>query len=159
VNGLAQWARKWAISSEALLDLRSHLAPAESIVLRPGGSEAAVQARIRLRASQLGRRLWRNNVGAVEMPDGGFLRYGLANESKRMNEVIKSGDLIGINPRIIQPEDVGSLIGQFVSIECKEAGWRGPRPGNTREQAQLAWAALVQSLGGDARMISSEGQL
>lgn len=156
---LEDWARTWAISNSALADLRARLlhldvsAPAAV----PGESEAAVQARVRLEASRKGLRLWRNNVGAGYAEDGSFMRWGLANDSAGVNRVLKSADLIGIRPRIIQPEDVGRLIGQFVSREVKRAGWK--YTGTEREVAQMNWATLITSLGGDAGFCSSEGTL
>jgi hypothetical protein len=124
----------------------------------PGESEAAVQARVRVEASRKGMRLFRNNVGAFTDPDSGqFVRFGLANDSKQLNAVIKSGDLIGIRPRVVQPGDVGRLIGQLVSREVKRGGWR--YTGSPREQAQLNWINLVNSLGGDAAFCTGEGSL
>ena len=64
-----------------------------------------------------------------------------------MNQHIKSADLVGIMPRRIGPEHVGQ-VGCVTSREVKAPGWR--YSGTPREQAQLAWAQLVVSLGGDA---------
>lgn len=157
---LTDWARRWGIPAAAMTDLRVRTLGLDGGDPHPiaGPSEAAVQARCRVRASKLGLRVWRNNVGAVhDNATGTHLRYGLANDSPQVNAVCKSADLIGIRPRIIQPDDVGALIGQFVSFECKAAGWKW---GNTeRERAQGNWAALVLSLGGDARFITDESQV
>lgn len=156
---LREWARTWAVSDAALADLLARLgalsAPGPDAA--SGLSEAGVQARVRLRASALGFRVWRNNVGAGYTEDGSFMRWGLANDSKQVNEVLKSADLIGCRPRVIGPQDVGTLIGQFVSYEIKEAGWR--YTGTPREVAQANWAKLIVALGGDARFITSETQL
>jgi hypothetical protein len=159
---LTDWARTWAVSDQALADLRARLGALDTSGPAPGAgvgtSEAAVQARVRLAASQRGLRLWRNNVGAFhDTAAGVHVRFGLANDSKELNRVIKSGDLIGIRPRVIQQSDVGSLIGQFMSREVKHAGWR--YTGTEREVAQLNWAKLVTSLGGDAGFITSESML
>ena len=155
MNALQDWASRWSIPAAALADLRASLgmldapAPADN----PSMSETGVQAQVRLRASQMGLRVWRNNVGAVHDPElNRHVRYGLANDSKQVNAVLKSADLIGIRPRIIGPSDIGQLIGQFVSFECKHAGWR--YRGDEHEIAQANWAALVSSLGGDARFVS-----
>lgn len=159
---LSEWAARWCIAPEALEDL------AHRVLNLDGGprdghhsaplSEAAVQTACRVEASRLGRRVWRNNLGVTQDHEtGSFVRYGLANDSAAVNSRLKSADLIGISPRIIQPLDVGGIIGQFVSYECKPAGWR--YTGTDREVGQLAWATLVQSLGGDARFVTGLGQI
>lgn len=113
-------------------------------------TEAGVQSRARLALSAQGGRAWRNNVGAVDPndPPDSFLRYGLANDSKQMNDVLKSSDLIGIKPVLVTPQHVGSTIGQFWARECKYPGWRYTAKG--REPAQLNFINLVNRLGGDA---------
>ena len=80
------------------------------------------------------------------------MRFGLANDSPQVNKVVKSADLIGIKPRVIHQHDVGVLIGQFVSLECKHSTWK--YRGDEHEQAQAAWAALITSLGGIARFVT-----
>jgi hypothetical protein len=119
-------------------------------------TEADVINLIRYEATQRGYRLWRNNVGACHTPTG-FIRFGLANESTQINAVIKSGDLIGIKPILITTRHVGRVIGQFISRECKRPGWR--YAGTPRELAQIAWAELILSLGGDAAIITGVGSL
>jgi hypothetical protein len=157
---LNDWARTWAVSDSALADLKARLLGLEgtSSAAPAGVSEAAVQAQVRVEASRKGLRLWRNNVGVMNDPDTHtFVRFGLANDSAQLNRVLKSGDLIGIRPRAIQPGDVGSVLGQFVSREVKHGAWRFT--GSEREVAQLNWANLVNSLGGDAAFCTGEGSL
>lgn len=120
-------------------------------------NEATTQNIVRLEASRKGCRLWRNNVGATYTKDGSFIRYGLANDSANVNREIKSADLIGIRPVLITPAMVGVTIGQFISREVKASNWR--YTGNDRERAQLAWAELILSLGGDACFVVGEGTL
>lgn len=154
---LSEWALRWGIPYAAIADMQSRLLGLEGHGVPgviDGSSESAVQSRLRLRASKLGMRLWRNNVGAGYSEDGSFMRWGLANDSKQVNTVIKSGDLIGIRPVVVQPTDVGKLIGQFVSREVKHGGWK--YSGTSREVAQLNWANLVNGLGGDAAFATSE---
>ncbi len=145
------WAARWRIPPTALADLRAYILGAyrePNSAHVTAGSEAAVQVAARLSASRRGGRLWRNNVGVAQDGRGRAVRFGLANDSAAVNKHIKSGDLIGIQPRVIQPGDIGRSIGQFVSVECKPTGWK--YTGTARERAQLAWAELVVALGGDA---------
>lgn len=160
MSTLQTWAARWAIPQPALAELQANLLGLDggAPVPEAGLSEAAVQSRVRVVASQMGMRLWRNNVGAFhDAAAGVHVRFGLANDSKQVNEVIKSGDLIGIRPRLIGPADVGRTIGQFVSFECKRGDWRWTA--SDREVAQQNWAALVVSLGGHAQFINDARQL
>jgi hypothetical protein len=147
---LNEWALQWGVPYAALHDLRQRMGmDGPTVTVVEGESESAVSAQERLQMSKEGGRLWRNNVGAGYMQDGSFIRWGLANDSKQMNERIKSGDLIGIRPVLITPQHVGSTLGQFVSREAKHKGWR--YTGTKHEAAQLKWVELITSLGGDAR--------
>ena len=120
-------------------------------------NERSVQDAVRLEASQLGIRLWRNNVGCFADNGGRLVRYGLANDSAATNAVMKSGDLIGIRPVLIEQRHVGTTIGQFVSRECKASGWKPDK--SDRTKAQMAWCNLINSLGGDAQIVTSIGSL
>jgi len=119
-------------------------------------NEASIQSMVRLEAARRGWKLWRNNVGVLLDARGVPVRYGLANDSKAVNQSVKSADLIGIRPVVITPEMVGQVIGQFVSIECKHEGWR-PSMTDEHERAQARWAELVLLAGGYATF--STGQI
>lgn len=157
---LNAWAIRWDVPFAAVEDLRRGLGVVDTDP-KPSDaapeSEAAVQTRVRLEASRKGGRLFRNNVGACYTEDGSFVRYGLANDSKALNKVLKSSDLIGIRPVQITPEHVGSTLGVFVAREVKPQGWHFT--GTKREVAQLAWLNLILSLGGDAAFANREGTL
>lgn len=99
-------------------------------------TEAAVQQQIRLAAPQYGCYLWRNNSGALLNERGDMVRYGLGNDSKKLNDEIKSADLIGVAPG-----------GRFLAVECKAPGWR-LTPGDARAQAQAKFLRLVRRAGG-----------
>lgn len=116
--------------------------------------EAAIIAKIRLKASQKGWYLWRNNVGATYTKNGDFIRFGLANDSKEINFRLKSSDLIGIKPMKITQEMVGKTVGVFVAREIKHGKWK--YAGTQREEAQLNFVNLINSLGGDAEFIADE---
>jgi hypothetical protein len=145
---LYEWAIKWGIPHAAIQDFQRQagLAPDEYAGDVAAGSEAYAQSAVRLEASRKGYRIWRNNVGAGYMQDGSFLRFGLANDSKAVNDVVKSSDLIGIAPG-----------GQFVAREIKAPGWR--YTGTEREKAQLAFISLILSYGGNAGFATGDGTL
>jgi len=150
-----EWAERWNIPAEAIADLQATLVSQTSDPKTlPGESEAAIQTRIRLEASKQGMRLWRNNIGAYQDLRGAWVRYGLANESKALNKQIKSSDLIGIKPIIIQPYHVGRTIGQFMALEVKKEGWTFKN--TEREAAQLRFLELVTSMGGYARFTTGD---
>ena len=144
-----QWAMRHHVSAQAMAELRQMLVSGVSAIAGLPGSEASVSSAIQLEAGKRGDIiLWRNNVGALRDDNGRVIRYGLANVSKAMNDRIKSADHIGIYRRIIQPPDVGSVIGQFLSIESKREDWR---PDNSpRCLAQTAWGVGVTAWGGVA---------
>lgn len=159
-QAIYQWAIRHHVSMQALNELQSifgmhgdHDLPANV----KGTSESAVQVAVRLEAANKGMRLFRNNVGAMIDARGVPIRYGLANESKQVNEAIKSADLIGWKSLTITSEHIGQRMAIFVSRECKKVGWR--YTGDKHEQAQLAWAQLVVSAGGDAAFCTGTGTL
>jgi hypothetical protein len=161
-----QWAGQYPQAAAALAQVLvgSDATPAGG----EGKSEAWSQQHARLeiakyQAGGVHAMSWRNNVGATpaKCPDCGTarqpVRYGLANDSAKMNEKIKSSDLILAIPRVIQPQDVGTLIAQFGSVETKRPGWHFT--GKGREAGQAAWLALVKRLGGYAAFSTGEVKL
>ena len=107
--------------------------------LRLSASEHAIQSDIRL---TLGLDpdvvLWRNNVGLLERPNGGRVRYGLA---------VGSSDLIGMVTAVFD----GHRVGRFLALEVK-------RPGERATKDQLLFLRLVQARGGVAAVVSSPTQ-
>lgn len=150
---LDKWAARWHIPPYALAELKAAIGIHRAPVTVSGVSEAAVQQQIRLEAGRQGVALFRNNNGACMDEDGRLIRYGLANDSKAMNEKLKSHDLIGVTPHVVTIQDVGQTIGVFTSIETKKAGWK--YTGTVREKAQLAWGKLIIKLGGRAQFATS----
>ena len=152
-----QWA---ALHPHAAGDLLRVIGPAAGTENAPPGDEAAAQQRVRFTVARAGGMAWRNNVGATpaKCPDCGApqqpVRYGLANDSARLNARIKSSDLILAIPRVITPAMVGRTIAQFGSVEVKRPGWH--YTGKGREAGQAAWLALVERLGGFAKFSTGE---
>lgn len=91
-------------------------------------------------------------MGAGQL-NGRFIRWGLANESKAMNERFKSADLIGVRPVLITQEMVGTVIGQFASVEVKRT------KGGVTHEAQANWRDVVNSLGGHAIITNGDDLL
>ncbi len=171
---LELWAKKHNISQVALDDFKSMVGILESSVKSEStrtGDESKNQNNVVQESSEKGGRLYRNNVGATAakihtkcMACGKThvayqqpVRYGLCNESTKVNQVFKSSDLVGLMPVLITPEMVGATIGQFTAREIKHTGWK--YTGTEREQGQLNWINLVLSLGGNACFATGPGTL
>jgi hypothetical protein len=117
-------------------------------------TETDDQNLIRLAAAQRGEWLMRNNSGAGKLASGNFVRFGLGNDSERINDVMKSSDLIGIKTVIITMDMVGQSFGRFMAREVKKRGWK--YAGTPRELAQLRFIDEVRKRGGDACFVTSE---
>ena len=142
---LNEWAIQWDIPRQAIFDLkiRMGIAQNDGMMKYELTTEAGAQNNVRLLASQAGARLWRNNVGVLKDERGVPVRYGLANESSKINSVLKSSDLVGI-----------SADGQFMAREVKAPGWY--YTGTKRESAQLNFIELINKLGGDAKFTTGD---
>jgi len=163
---LAEWCAKHRITQECFNDLlQVNTLQVESDA---SGSESKVQSLVRLEAAQHGVHLFRNNVGAGAIvdpeqlcpscqPHAHHVRWGLANDSKRVNTVYKSGDLIGGQSLLIEQRHVGQRMLRFVSRECKHEGWKPPKKLTPRDEAQLRWATFINALGGDAQIVNGLG--
>jgi len=159
---ITQWAVRWQVPPAAIADLAALLGAATQPDHGPTqpGSEAAVQNAVRMEAARRGARVFRNNCGCLTDERGNMVRYGLCNESTKINRIIKSSDLIGISPH-----------GQFLAYEIKRPDWHyiGDQPcickphgrqcDRCHEKAQLAWLTFVNSMGGYAAFITSPEQL
>ena len=150
---LTQWAIRWQIPLQAVEELRYMMgvgAPHPTGSIPEGASESAVQSAVRLEAARRGARVFRNNSG-VAMEDKRVIRYGLMNDSAKVNAVCKSSDLIGITPVVCK---CGHTHGVFTAIECKRPGWVF-RESDQRAVAQLNFINLIVSLGGIGKFVTS----
>ena len=121
-------------------------------------TENTVQDGCRLLIQKTGGILMRNNSGAMKLPDGRFLRWGLGNDSIALNKKRKSPDLIGPTPMLIKPHHVGRTIGVFTAIETKPSGWVF-RDSCEHSVAQLNCLQLFADRGAIAAFINDEDQL
>ena len=112
-------------------------------------SESGVASYVRLDAANRSIDLWRNNVGVLLDINGRPVRYGLANDSKAMNKLVKSSDLIGVTPIMITPDMVGQIVGVFTAVETKHEDWKF-KPSDSHSVAQKNFHDIVKNAGGYA---------
>lgn len=115
-------------------------------------SESAILKATLLRASQLGLRLFRNQVGAGvagvilrEVEPGVFLVRG---RRVTMGLCTGSSDLIGWKPITIMSDMIGSKVACFVALEIKSASGRPtPEQNNFMDRVREAGgiAAIVRA--------------
>ena len=106
-------------------------------------TETALVQRLLVRASALGMRLFRNNVGMLRDERGNRVRYGLA---------VGSSDVIGRMPLTVAQEHVGRTIAVFVAVEAKVGR-------NVTTEAQGRFLAVVREAGGVAIVARQESDL
>lgn len=92
-----------------------------------------------LYGSQIGMRLFRNNVGKLQDRNGQWVAYGLC---------VGSSDVIGWTPTIITPDMVGRTVAVFTAFETKVG-----RRATTVEQG--AFIAALRDAGGIAAVVRS----
>lgn len=111
--------------------------------------EEKVQNALRMQMALFhGGSLWRNNSGALPDSTGRIVRFGLGNDSAKLNKVWKSSDLVGILPVTVTPEMVGRTFGLFVAVDAKSPdAWKGG-PRTEHELAQENFFINVRQLGG-----------
>ena len=110
-------------------------------------NEATVQDEIRLDSSQYGG-LLRNNSGVYDPdnPPTPFLRWGLGNDSKKINAVRKSSDLVGCTSVVITQEMVGHTVAVLTAVEVKKQHW--VYTNTKKNRAQLNFINWVRGFGG-----------
>lgn len=97
-------------------------------------SESVILRKILLRASALGMRLFRNQVGSYHLPDGRWITSGLC---------VGSSDLIGWTPVVVTPDMIGKTLAVFTAVETKSGD-------NKATSKQEDFIAAVQAAGGFA---------
>lgn len=148
---LESWATRWQLPPQAIAELQQLTAAYADP--NSGKSEEAVASECRLALNQRGIITMRNNVGALKDAKGRWVRFGLCNETKGMNEVIKSSDDICIIPYVVKPKDVGRKLGVFLGVEHKKRNW--VFGSESREVAQAQFQRMVSNVGGVAVFANS----
>lgn len=157
-DNVYNWANRHHVPAYALTELLDIMDVSNTYVRGSEGSEREVQQLLRIAASERKSPLWRNNNGAAVVVDPKdqserHIRFGLGNDSKKLSDVWKSSDLIGITP--MQSTAVGQVFGVFTAVEVKHPGWVTPK--NDRERAQAAFLQTVRAHGGLSMFAQSVG--
>jgi len=116
-------------------------------------SETVNQQQARLLVARIGGQAWRNNSGCYVDERGNHVRYGLSNDSAQLNAQIKSSDLVGIVPTLIQQHMVGYHLGVFTALEVKPSGWK-LQPSDKRGHAQAKFHQIVRDACGFAGFVT-----
>jgi hypothetical protein len=114
-------------------------------------TETDVSATIRIEGAKRGMMLMRNNSGAFKDTSGRWIRFGLGNDSRRVNDLMKSSDLVGVMSGAYW--GFPGIAGIMSCIESKKPGWR--YVGTEHERAQLNFINIVQRHGGFACFATS----
>lgn len=106
---------------------------------------------ILLRASEMGARLFRQNVGQAWV--GKVIRQGhqvMVAEARPFHAglCVGSSDVIGITPVVVTPDMVGKTVGIFTAYEMKTGKLK-----TTKQQD--GFLAMVRRLGGIAKVVRS----
>lgn len=148
---LEDWQKLWALPAIAIQQLQELTAATSTPSDERSESFAASECRLALSHYKVIQ--MRNNVGVLEDVNGTPVRYGLCNETKQMNQVMKSSDDVNILPYVVKPQDVGRKLGIFLGVEHKKPNW--VYTGKGRETAQLTFQRMVRSAGGVALFANS----
>lgn len=117
--------------------------------------EGRASQEVRKRASDWKARLLRNNSGVLNDKLGRPVRFGLGNESPKINKIYKTGDYVGWFPVTITPEMVGKTVAVFANLEVKALGFivKSDYNPKSREYAQNNFNKLVIANGGIAGFV------
>ena len=109
-------------------------------------AEGEIGKRIMLRASELGKRLFRNNTamgwaGKVQInheKDGSLTAVVRKAHPLHAGLCVGSSDLIGFTPTIVTQEMVGRVVAVFTAVEVKDGTKPTPEQLNFIEQVKKA---------------------
>ena len=110
--------------------------PAPVTMPRQPSREDARKAEIQAAHNRGNTRLFRNNVGKLRTPSGGFVSFGLGCSGGRM--LPGTSDLIGWESVEITPAMVGKRIAVFVAVEVKDLDEATEEQLNFIEQVRAA---------------------
>ena len=78
---------------------------------------------VKLRATEWGARLYKNNSGVAYTADSRPVFFGLGNEGKKDDDDIRTPDEVGYTVVTVTPEMVGKQIAVFTCFDAKKLGF------------------------------------
>lgn len=112
-----------------------------------GQKEGDLNAAIMMGATKLGHRLFRNQRGKYQKPDGSWISYGIGPNG--------ASDLLGFARVTITPEMVGETVAVFLVVEAK-TGLQKPRGDQERFLAAVRRLGGIALWGRDAETVLSQ---
>lgn len=118
--------------------------------------EGKASQNVKLRASEWGCRLYKNNTGVAYDQGGRPVFFGLGNEGKKDDDAIRTPDHVGWLDVTITPEMVGKKIPVFMALDAKKLGFKEKitYPKHTREYGQNKFFDIVKRFNGIAGFAS-----
>jgi hypothetical protein len=112
--------------------------------------EGKASQNVKLRANELGCRLYKNNTGVAYNSENRPVFFGLGNEGKKGDDDIRTPDWIGWRNTIITQEMVGKSLPIFVAIDAKKVGFKQKiqYPVSSREHGQQKFFNIVDRFNG-----------
>lgn len=106
--------------------------------------------KVKLKASALGFRLFRNNRGLFRTLDNKRI-------TKAGLDANGASDFVGIKTIEITPEMVGKSVGIFLAVEVKKTGWKGAKSQTEKDQANFI--EQINKRGGIGFFCNDENEL
>ena len=153
---LHDWALKHGVSIHAFDELLLLMGAVDGEEFTGSDKpETVVQNNVRIAASGQGWFLNRNNVGVLKDVTGRPVRYGLANDTKGKNKVLKSGDLYF---SIYLPALMIGTVGGGTKLRTQTEARNITKAKNSEELARVLGGAV---LAGELSLLASlaEGSL
>lgn len=126
--------------------------------------EQLATQKVRLSASSLNARVFRNNSGGCVDSTGRMIKFGLGNDGTKASKVLKFGDYIGWTTITITKEMIGQKVAVFTNLEIKPDGHldktlqAAGRLGS-REHYQWQTCEMVKACGGFAGFVTNENDV
>lgn len=156
---ISDWGNRRNIPADAMAELFGLLGYLPDTPQELNGhDEAYVQSVVRLNSAAQAYQLGRNNRGALPNEHGVPIRFGWLNDTAALDKVCKTGDLLGYQSGWFRDFETFEpvKVAVFVMLECKKASWKGFKPADKRESAQMRAIEMVNAAGGIAMFTTGQ---